>query len=364
VGSISATGLYTAPASITSSQAVTVTATGVADATKSGSATVNLSLTAVSVSPPSATLTAGQTQQFTATVTGTTNTAVTWSISPSVGSISATGLYTAPASITSSQAVTVTATGVADATKSGSATVNLAPPPPTVTITVPPTQVVTQPVTAGVQLSAATEVSVTGTLSLSFQPNAAGLVPGYQDPALQFAAGGTTLDFTIPAGATTVTLSQNGAIQQGTVAGDITVTLTRLTAGGVNILPVPAPSSTVPVPRSAPVIMANSVQIVNITATGFEVELTAYSTPRDLSAAAFVFSPASGGATLSGTTTYPLDLSSASTQWYASSAGLSSGSAFTMQVPFTFSGDASAVGSVQVTITNSVGTSNAVTGGQ
>ncbi len=43
---------------------------------------------------------------------------------PAVGTISASGLYTAPGVIASAQTVTVTATSVADATKSASATVN------------------------------------------------------------------------------------------------------------------------------------------------------------------------------------------------------------------------------------------------
>ncbi len=79
------------------------------------------------MSPASATLSASQSQQFTATVTGSSNTAVTWSLSPAVGTISASGLYTAPGVIASAQTVTVTATSVADATKSASATVNLQP---------------------------------------------------------------------------------------------------------------------------------------------------------------------------------------------------------------------------------------------
>jgi MSHA biogenesis protein MshQ len=70
-------------------------------------------------------LTANQTSQFTATVTGTSNTAVTWSINPLVGSI-LNGLYQAPASITVAQAITVTATSVADGSKSASSVVNLA----------------------------------------------------------------------------------------------------------------------------------------------------------------------------------------------------------------------------------------------
>ena len=81
----------------------------------------------ISLTPGSVTLTPSQTQAFTATVANSSNTAVTWSLSPAVGSISTAGLYTAPASITSAQTVTVTATSVADSTKSASASVSLSP---------------------------------------------------------------------------------------------------------------------------------------------------------------------------------------------------------------------------------------------
>ena len=79
----------------------------------------------VKITPPTATLSAGQTVQFAATVTGT-GSAVAWSLSPASGAIS-NGLYTAPASIGAAQTVTVTATvaGV-----SASATVTLTPPAP------------------------------------------------------------------------------------------------------------------------------------------------------------------------------------------------------------------------------------------
>jgi hypothetical protein len=50
-----------------------------------------------------------------------------------VGSISASGLYTAPSLIASPQTVTVTAASAADGTKTGSATVTLGPAPPTIT---------------------------------------------------------------------------------------------------------------------------------------------------------------------------------------------------------------------------------------
>jgi hypothetical protein len=90
----------------------------------------------VAVSPSTATLSANQQQQFTATVTGSTNTAVTWSIQPAgAGSVSASGLYTAPASIASQTVVQVIATRVADPSKTASAAITLNPPaalpPPT-----------------------------------------------------------------------------------------------------------------------------------------------------------------------------------------------------------------------------------------
>ena len=132
VGSISASGLYTAPASIASTQTVTVTATSHANASKTASASITLTppatTVAVAVSPSSSSLASGATQQFSATVTGSSNTAVTWSIAPAVGSISTTGLYTAPASITATQTITVNATSAADSTKTATASIALTPP--------------------------------------------------------------------------------------------------------------------------------------------------------------------------------------------------------------------------------------------
>jgi Malectin domain/Putative binding domain, N-terminal len=79
----------------------------------------------VSLAPGTASLNAGQSQQFTPTVTGTGNTAVTWLASPNVGTISTSGLYTAPSPINNPQSVTLTATSVADNTKSAAATITL-----------------------------------------------------------------------------------------------------------------------------------------------------------------------------------------------------------------------------------------------
>lgn len=83
----------------------------------------------VVVTPSSVPLGPSGTAQFNAQVTGTGNTAVNWSLNPMVGSISSSGLYTAPASIPTPQNVTVRATSVADGSAYGEATVNLQPPP-------------------------------------------------------------------------------------------------------------------------------------------------------------------------------------------------------------------------------------------
>jgi Abnormal spindle-like microcephaly-assoc'd, ASPM-SPD-2-Hydin/Protein of unknown function (DUF1573) len=76
----------------------------------------------VSISPTTATVASGGTQQFSAQVTNTSNTAVTWSAT--AGTVSTTGLFTAP-TVTANTIVTVKATLVADTTKYASATVTV-----------------------------------------------------------------------------------------------------------------------------------------------------------------------------------------------------------------------------------------------
>ena len=81
----------------------------------------NSSAVSVSISPTSASITTGSTQQFTETVTGSSNTSVTWSVTGG-GSVSSSGLFTAPSTAGS---CTVKATSVADTTKSASAVVTV-----------------------------------------------------------------------------------------------------------------------------------------------------------------------------------------------------------------------------------------------
>lgn len=141
-GTISPAGLYTAPANLPNSSIITITATSLADWRQQASATVNLASVTVSVQPPSASVYASEQQQFTATVTGTTDTQVNWSVNTiaggkaTYGTITTSGLYTAPASVPNPATVTVTATSQVDTSKTGSATVAVLPSTPFGTFTV------------------------------------------------------------------------------------------------------------------------------------------------------------------------------------------------------------------------------------
>ena len=98
VGTVTTAGLYNAPAQ---SGTHTVTAASVADTTKTASATVTIAGNVV-ITPSSAMLQPGATQQFSATETDQTNASVAWSVdgvsggNSTAGTISSSGLYTAP----------------------------------------------------------------------------------------------------------------------------------------------------------------------------------------------------------------------------------------------------------------------------
>jgi uncharacterized protein YjdB len=270
VGTISTSGLYTAPASITSQQTITITATSAADATKTATATVTLvPVVAVSVTPTTVSLTASQTQQFSATVTGTTNTAVTWSLSPAVGTISTSGLYTAPASITSQQTITITAISAADATKTATATVTL----------VPVVAVSVSPITASLSASQTQQFSatVTGTTNTA--------VTWTRSPAVgTISASGL---YTAPASIT----SQQTITITATSAADSTKTATAT----VTLVPVVAVSVT---PTTAS-LTASQTQQFSATVTGTTNTAVTWS-----------LSPAVGTISTSGLYTAPASIAS------------------------------------------------------
>ncbi len=99
--------------------------------------------TSVTVSPASANIRAGDSFQFTATVSGNSNTAVTWAVngaaggSVALGTISSTGNYSAPSSLPSPNTLTITATSVDSSAATASSAVTLLNPTPALSGTNP-----------------------------------------------------------------------------------------------------------------------------------------------------------------------------------------------------------------------------------
>ena len=170
----------------------------------------------VQVSPSSAALQQSGTQQFTATVTGT-DTAVTWSIVPQVGTLTPNGqstLYTAPSLIASQQVVTITATSLADSTKSGSAAITLIPPGTAV-------PVITSPSTASGTVGGTFSYQITAANNpISF--GATGLPAGLSVNTVTGLISGTP---TTP-GTTSVTISATNAAGTGTATLTLTINST------------------------------------------------------------------------------------------------------------------------------------------
>jgi hypothetical protein len=138
VGTISPSGLYTAPSAMPSPATITVTASSNAENSATGSALVTLtSGLVVGISPTSATVATGAGQSFTASITGagSSSTGVTWSVNGIVGGSSTLGtitpngaasaLYVAPVVTPSPSTVSVIVTSVADPSKSATASVTI-----------------------------------------------------------------------------------------------------------------------------------------------------------------------------------------------------------------------------------------------
>ncbi|HWE00381.1 MAG TPA: hypothetical protein VG345_15125, partial [Bryobacteraceae bacterium] len=165
IGSISSTGIYN-PVSVSLPQTVTFTATSVANPAVSASGIIIINTVvasspasspantaaSITVTPLRVSVRPGQNVQCAAAVAGLANTAVTWSISTQIGSISSTGIYDPP-SVTSPQTITFTATSVANPAVSASGTIIINP---VISVTVAP---------ATLQLSPAASAQFTASVS-------------------------------------------------------------------------------------------------------------------------------------------------------------------------------------------------------
>jgi hypothetical protein len=132
-GTISAAGLFTAPADLPQSSAVQVTATSHADPSKSSTVSVTVSSDiAISLSTFSPNVELGALQSFHASITsnGKPDPTIRWSLSGpacpnNCGSVDSSGNFTAPNILPSSPIVTLAATSAADSSKQSSATLTI-----------------------------------------------------------------------------------------------------------------------------------------------------------------------------------------------------------------------------------------------
>src|SRR5581483_6334435 len=196
-GTISGNGNYCAPNQIPSTNPVSISAVASGDTTKSGNTTSQV--IGIQVLPSQATLYLTGTQQFTATVTGATTNSVIWMVNgvaggnSAVGTISATGLYSAPSQATNT-AISVQAASVLSSSIVSLASISLIP-----SIALPALSTISpQPATAG------DSITITGT-------NLNGLVTG----VFTNASNGTISTVPVSGAGTSVLL----IVPQGSVTG-------------------------------------------------------------------------------------------------------------------------------------------------
>ncbi|MCS7025383.1 MAG: choice-of-anchor D domain-containing protein [Bryobacteraceae bacterium] len=204
-------------------------------------------------------------------------------------------------------------------------------------------------------------LTLNGTLTLAFNSEVFA-----NDPAVQFATGGRTVNFTIPAN-TTRAIFANGAqqmrLQTGSVAGSIVLTPSFATEGGINLTPPNPLSLTLTVAPSAPRLL--NVSLSGRTSTSLTLLVSGYATSRSVTTMELRFTPVSGENI--GTTQLTLNVESAFLAWYQSQASQAFGSLFTATIPLTITGDiknvatpADTIQSIAVTARNALGVSNSV----
>jgi trimeric autotransporter adhesin len=161
----------------------------------------------VTVAPSTATVVVSALQQYTATVTGNSNTSVSWFVNgvaggnSTVGTISTTGLFQAPTAVPSPATVTVSAVSQVDNTTSGTAQATIASPSATVTVSVTTNPAVTQVYTGTVQPFIAT---VTGTSNTAVNWYVEGSPGGNATFGTVDTSGNYTAPANVPAPATIV----------------------------------------------------------------------------------------------------------------------------------------------------------------
>jgi hypothetical protein len=219
-----------------------------------------------------------------------------------------------------------------------------------------------QQIAAGLTLAEAYPLNLNGTLTMTFNSDVFS-----NDPAVQFAIGGRTVNFTIPAGSTQAVFANSATtarLQTGTVAGAITLVPSFVTDGGINLTPTVPPSLTLTVAQSAPRLL--SLQVASKAASAVTLQITGYATGRSITEIDIQFAPVAGENVA--TTKLSVPVGPSFNAWFQGAASQQFGSQFTVTLPLTLEGDlvnaTTLIGTIQtasVTLTNSEGVSNSQT---
>ncbi|RXH55864.1 EF hand domain/PKD domain protein [Granulicella sibirica] len=228
-------------------------------------------------------------------------------------------------------------------------TLTVTPATPAITLTGPATTSPGSQPAVSFALTNPYPVPLTASFNLLFAP---AVTPAVDDPAIQFANGGRNFTFTVPANSVTTPAIQ---LQAGTVAGTITVPLT-LTAQGVDVTPANLAPVTIVVPKAIPTV---STTTLTRNGTQLSVAIHGFSNTREVTTATFHFTAAAGAAINTPDVTAPVG--PLFTTWFDSTTSVAYGSTFTYTQVFDVSDDAANVGTVEVTLTNSVGVSTSQT---
>ena len=222
------------------------------------------------------------------------------------------------------------------------------------------TQAPDQQPAIGLTLAAPYPLALQGSLTLTFTS-----AVFTDDPTIQFASGGRTVAFTIPAN-TTQALFTSGAtsipMQTGTTAGTILITPSFATQNGFALTPSSPTSLTLTVPSSVAQLTSESVTAETLST--FTVLLSGFSTTHALTQLNIQITPKQG-ATFSASS-LTINVSSASSAWYQSTASTPSGGAFLIEIPFVLSNGSTTddlvhmLQSLSITATNGVGVSSSI----
>jgi hypothetical protein len=214
--------------------------------------------------------------------------------------------------------------------------------------------------TIGLTLASPYPSALQGALTLTFVPAVFA-----DDASIQFASGGRTVNFTIPANTTQALFNGNAttvALQTGTTAGNIIITPSFAMQGGFSLTPSSPDLLTLAIQPSAPQLL--NARVSSETTTSFALTLSGYTTSRNIRQFDVQITPKQGQSF--STAHLTIDVSATSASWFQSTVSQSFGGSFLVTIPFNLSNGSTTddlvhmLQSLSITATNDVGVSSAL----